>query len=262
MLWLAGGTSWARGRGRETRALAGPWLRGLGGLQSTSSLPALTLPLPSLPLPAAGLSTHAAQRLVSLFHLLARRYNRLQAAAEGADVPPTPTADASALSPLTPWTPAGGPATAATATSQQQSGAEQQQQVQRQQTPEPPQAQQQQQQQQQQTPEQRELELQLYADFLRIVLEVGEGLDGCWRVVRWLVWVWEMGGRWLGWIGVVRGTGGEGFSPAWQQSASSHVSHSSSLPASRPACLLPVSLPSDQHRALAFCSLRYLCRRL
>lgn len=30
------------------------------------------------PFPAAGLSTHAAQRLVSLFHLLARRYSRLQ----------------------------------------------------------------------------------------------------------------------------------------------------------------------------------------
>lgn len=127
----------------------------------------------------AGLSTHAAQRLVSLFHLLARRYSRLQAAAEGMPPPPTPNdlLSPSLESPLTPWTPAASPAPG----------------------PDAPAAAPQQQQGQQgaagaeaagqgagvtgaaggsgEAPagasEAAELELQLYADFLRIVLEVG-----------------------------------------------------------------------------------------
>jgi hypothetical protein len=190
--------------------------------------------------------------LVSLFHLLARRYNRLQAAAEGADVPPTPTADASVLSPLTPWTPAEGPTAAPAATSQQQSGAEQQQQQQqRQQTPEPPQAQQQQ---QQQTPEQRELELQLYADFLRIVLEVGEGLDGCWRVVGWLVGlgvgdVWEVVGVDWGCEGDGRGGLQPGLAAVSKQPCVPFL-----LPAGQPACCRPACLLTNTgHLPLAAC---------
>lgn len=136
------------------------------------------------------MSTHAAQRLVSLFHLLARRYNRLQAAAEGAAEPPTPTAAyAAADSPLTPWLPAPTPQQQALQgahqAAQQQDAQQQQQQQDAQQAAEQQDAQQQQPQPrveavaQQQglaagggVSEQQELELQLYADFLRIVLEV------------------------------------------------------------------------------------------
>ncbi|KAL4432564.1 hypothetical protein ABPG77_000501 [Micractinium sp. CCAP 211/92] len=138
----------------------------------------------------SGMSTHAAQRLVSLFHLLARRYNRLQAAAEGAAEPPTPTAAyAAADSPLTPWLPAPTPQQQALQgahqAAQQQDAQQQQQQQDAQQAAEQQQAQQQQLQPrveavaQQQglaagggVSEQQELELQLYADFLRIVLEI------------------------------------------------------------------------------------------
>lgn len=130
----------------------------------------------------SGMSTHAAQRLVSLFHLLARRYNRLQAAAEGAAMPSTPTtAYTAADSPLTPWLPAPTP--------QQQALQGAHPAAQQQDAPPPQQDAGQQPGQQQLQPrveavaqqapaagggvsEQQELELQLYADFLRIVLEI------------------------------------------------------------------------------------------
>lgn len=132
----------------------------------------------------SGMSTHAAQRLVSLFHLLARRYNRLQAIADGTAPPPTPLSPGALESPQTPWSPALTPqqqqgqeaaagaavAAAAVGSGQAASGqgmAETQQQGLGQQ-----QGQQQQQQGQGQASEQQELELQLYADFLRIVLEI------------------------------------------------------------------------------------------
>ncbi|KAL4436850.1 hypothetical protein ABPG75_003989 [Micractinium tetrahymenae] len=151
----------------------------------------------------SGMSTHAAQRLVSLFHLLARRYNRLQAAAEGAAMPPTPTtAYAAADSPLTPWLPAptsqqqalqGAHQAAAQAGEHLQQDAQQAapqaQHAEQQQGAQQQGAEQQHDQQplqpwveavaQQQAPaagagvsEQQELQLQLYADFLRIVLEI------------------------------------------------------------------------------------------
>ncbi|KAL4457338.1 hypothetical protein ABPG75_012203, partial [Micractinium tetrahymenae] len=139
----------------------------------------------------SGMSTHAAQRLVSLFHLLARRYNRLQADAEGAAMPLTPTtAYTAADSPLTPWLPAPTPqqqalqgAHQAAQAAEHAAQAEQQQGGQQQQGAEQQHAQQELQPRveavaQQQAPaagagvsEQQELELQLYADFLRIVLE-------------------------------------------------------------------------------------------
>ncbi|KAL4457337.1 hypothetical protein ABPG75_012202, partial [Micractinium tetrahymenae] len=139
----------------------------------------------------SGMSTHAAQRLVSLFHLLARRYNRPQADAEGAAMPLTPTtAYTAADSPLTPWLPAPTPqqqalqgAHQAAQAAEHAAQAEQQQGGQQQQGAEQQHAQQELQPRveavaQQQAPaagagvsEQQELELQLYADFLRIVLE-------------------------------------------------------------------------------------------
>ncbi|KAL4436991.1 hypothetical protein ABPG75_004130, partial [Micractinium tetrahymenae] len=140
----------------------------------------------------SGMSTHAAQRLASLFHLLARRYNRLQADAEGAAMPLTPTtAYTAADSPLTPWLPAPTPqqqalqgAHQAAQAAEHAAQAEQQQGGQQQQGAEQQHAQQELQPRveavaQQQAPaagagvsEQQELELQLYADFLRIVLEI------------------------------------------------------------------------------------------
>lgn len=120
----------------------------------------------------AGMSTHAAQRLVSLFHLLARRYNRLQAAAEGAAMPPTPTAaSAAAGSPTAPWLPAPTPQQQALQGTHEASQQQHQQQAEQHHAH---------QQLEQQAPagtrgavsEQQQLELQLYADFLRIVLEV------------------------------------------------------------------------------------------
>ena len=104
-------------------------------------------------------------------------------------LPPTPTyaAGASLESPLTPWTPAVPSGTAPAGQQQQQQGltagqqaAAAQHAVQQQQQQQGGQAagaagiaqQHQQQQQAGPTAEQRELELQLYADFLRIVLEV------------------------------------------------------------------------------------------
>jgi hypothetical protein len=190
---------------------------------------------PSTPCPpchrTTGLSTHASQRLVSLLHLLARRYSRLAAGAEGGLAPqlstllsPAPTLDTPSLSvdnPLAPWVPAtAGPATAASgsvpteavrAALQQQAQQQEQQQQKHDQVQLAAADQQRQasvqlspwqlasQQAQQQTAtevavrlepaavgavtavpaappggasEAQELELQLYADFLRIVLEV------------------------------------------------------------------------------------------
>ncbi|PSC74556.1 dymeclin-like isoform X1 [Micractinium conductrix] len=136
----------------------------------------------------SGMSTHAAQRLVSLFHLLARRYSKLQAAAEGSGQPPTPSASMQLESPVTPWSAAPTPqqqaegAAAGSApgglpvsrsaqdvAAQQQAGGQQavaegqaaalagQAAAAAQAGP---------------AGEAAELELQLYADFLRIVLEI------------------------------------------------------------------------------------------
>ena len=133
---------------------------------------------------------------MSLFHLLARRYSRLQVAAQGGAplLPPTPTAAAGALpSPLTPWTPADTPQQPdaaqqapqhpqPTAATTQQSAAaaplpQLQMRVEAAAEAQPSAASAA----AQQDAEQQELELQLYADFLRIVLEVG----------RWvLAWRW------------------------------------------------------------------------
>jgi hypothetical protein len=122
----------------------------------------------------AGLSTHAAQRLVSLFHLLARRYSRLQAAADGT---PSALLSPSLDSPQVPWTPADAPqapagvaapppAAAAAEAAQQQQQQQQQEQLQREESGQAG---------QEAASEAQELELQLYADFLRIVLEVRSG---------------------------------------------------------------------------------------